>query len=547
MKIKTRLLGLGIAAALGTVGSVGMAEFMAMEAEKLSDNAITINELEKDFLHLRAAEKQFQLEHLDSQLVEFQTYLQIIDTDYLALTKKLGETNGFEHKVLVDLLNKYSSVFEDAIEWERKKGDAEKEMSSKNLSAMQRMSVLQNLRSANVYLGVGADEGIRHDVNAVALEIQAWFDGLGKRVDAEITKQKDVNNDIELAFGVGILALMVLLIIFSVSTINKQVVLLRSDLERRVSDNDITEGKVDGVDAEFVEILESLNALFASVREVVQKSQGGSTLVSDMSREVASKTTELSDSSNEIADSAERIALTTHELTSTVHEIAETTQLAAEKAASAQNEANDGKQSVDEAMENLGSLSNSLSRSESDIAGLSDLVEKIVGSVGIIQGIAEQTNLLALNAAIEAARAGEQGRGFAVVADEVRTLASSTQNSTKEITDLVTEIQLQMERTVESMRENAEVGQVVVAKSGALGDVLGGIISGMEVINAQTQQVAAAVEEQGVSIGDIAQRINSVSEQTKGNLDKVIECDELAQSINKNAADTQSAVSKIKT
>lgn len=547
MKIKTRLLGLGIAAALGTVGSVGMAEFMAMEAEKLSNNAVTIKELEKDFLHLRAAEKQFQLEHLDSQLVEFQTYLEVIDTDYLALTKELGKMEGFEHKVLVELLNKYSSVFEDAIGWERKKGDAEKEMASKNLSAMQRMSVLQNLRSANVYLGVGASEGIRHDVNAAALEIQTWFDGVGKGVEAEILKQKDVNNDIELAFGVGILALMVLLIIISVSTINKQVVLLRSELERRVSDNDITEGKVDGVDTEFIEILASLNALFASVREVVQKSQGGSKLVSDMSREVATKTTELSDSSNEISDSAEKIALTTHELTSTVHEIAETTQLAAEKAASAQSEANEGKQSVDDAMENLESLSSSLSRSESDIAGLSDLVEKIVGSVGIIQGIAEQTNLLALNAAIEAARAGEQGRGFAVVADEVRTLASSTQNSTKEITDLVTEIQLQMERTVESMRENAEVGQVVVAKSGALGDVLGGIISGMEVINAQTQQVAAAVEEQGVSIGDIAQRINSVSEQTKGNLDKVIECDELAQSINKNAADTQSAVSKIKT
>lgn len=128
-------------------------------------------------------------------------------------------------------------------------------------------------------------------------------------------------------------------------------------------------------------------------------------------------------------------------------------------------------------------------------------VERIVSVLDVIRGIAEQTNLLALNAAIEAARAGEQGRGFAVVADEVRTLASRTQNSTNEIQGMIESLQRGASEAVTSMSRSKEGGETTVKLAGDAGDALTRISAAINQLNEMNEQIATAATEQQAVVG----------------------------------------------
>ncbi len=159
------------------------------------------------------------------------------------------------------------------------------------------------------------------------------------------------------------------------------------------------------------------------------------------------------------ADHTSTMATSVQEMVETINEISESTSVAVEGVHQASQNAKDGRHVVESTVSNINQLSSTLGESQHSISSLNEQVEKIGGAVNIIQEIAEQTNLLALNAAIEAARAGEQGRGFAVVADEVRTLASRTNQSTEEINRVVSAIQSQMSSVVASIGECNEQGQ----------------------------------------------------------------------------------------
>lgn len=213
----------------------------------------------------------------------------------------------------------------------------------------------------------------------------------------------------------------------------------------------------------------------------------------------------------------EQAATATNEMAATVQDVAKNAESAASSAMQARDEAAKGKNTVDESIAAIQSLSVTVETAAGVIGRLEQDSVEIGGVLDVIRNIAEQTNLLALNAAIEAARAGEQGRGFAVVADEVRTLASRTQKSTQEIQEMIERLQSASKEAVKSMDESntqAKRGSDYAVRTG---EVLEAIINSINQISDMNTQIASAAEEQSVVAEEINRNvvgINEISDHT---------------------------------
>ncbi|CAK0766375.1 methyl-accepting chemotaxis protein [Gammaproteobacteria bacterium] len=219
-----------------------------------------------------------------------------------------------------------------------------------------------------------------------------------------------------------------------------------------------------------------------------------------------------------------RVATAINEVSATVHDVARNTATAADTANRAKTEAASGRQVVAKAIETIGQLAGAVEQ----VAGVIQRLEADSDNIGtildVIRGIAEQTNLLALNAAIEAARAGEQGRGFAVVADEVRTLASRTQQSTAEIQSMIQRLQAGAQEAVRAMKEGRRQAEASVQQAASAGESLEAISQAVIAITDMNTQIATAAEEQSavaeemnrniVSIGGVADETATGAQQT---------------------------------
>lgn len=206
-----------------------------------------------------------------------------------------------------------------------------------------------------------------------------------------------------------------------------------------------------------------------------------------------------------------------NEMSATVHEMAASTERTAGAADGARRAAEVGQQVVSETISAINSLAGDVAQSAEVIRRLEESSNSISLVLGGIRGIADQTNLLALNAAIEAARAGEQGRGFAVVADEVRTLAGRTQDATVEIQEMLERLQQGTAEAVSVMERSGESAQQSVSKAASAGDALQEITATVATIHEMTTQVATAVEEQSTVAEEINRNItnvNTLAEQT---------------------------------
>ncbi len=207
----------------------------------------------------------------------------------------------------------------------------------------------------------------------------------------------------------------------------------------------------------------------------------------------------------------EQVATAMNEMTATVEEVARNTQSASEAANNANEQAGIGVAKISATVQVIESLSADIKETEQSIQELADNSVEIGSVLDVIKGVAEQTNLLALNAAIEAARAGEQGRGFAVVADEVRTLASRTQESTKEIQMMIEKIQQGTQSAVGKMadvRQRSNEGMENVVTSS---DAIQEMKKAVETMSSLNIQIASAAEEQSVVSGTIAENIENIS------------------------------------
>ncbi|CAE6915797.1 methyl-accepting chemotaxis protein [Vibrio sp. B1FLJ16] len=238
----------------------------------------------------------------------------------------------------------------------------------------------------------------------------------------------------------------------------------------------------------------SMHALRSELTAVESRSKNIAELTSSQQQStamIATAMTEMASSANQVASSANDTAQSTDE---------------------ADKQSQQTQSLIRSTVDNIQGLATQLNTASQAVADLDQDVNNIVKVLDVIGDIAEQTNLLALNAAIEAARAGEQGRGFAVVADEVRNLAGRTQDSTKEIQNMISNLQAGSHNAIQTMEICAETSESTVTESMSASDALQQIVTSLESITAMSQQIATAAAEQTLVSDDISQRINLIEE-----------------------------------
>ncbi len=263
------------------------------------------------------------------------------------------------------------------------------------------------------------------------------------------------------------------------------------------------------------------------------------TPLSDISKQLNSVASENSQATQEQCEIAEKVNYSVDEMIAAVNEVAHHAATAASSASDADSESKQGQQIVGDTVNAISELATEITQAAEVITQLETDTENVGKILDVIRGIAEQTNLLALNAAIEAARAGEQGRGFAVVADEVRTLASRTQQSTQEIQAVIEQLQTASRSAVEAMEASKTQANNGVEQTEKTGSTLQSIAEKVTSISDMNQQIAAATEEQSntsSNIKDNFQRIRENSDISSSATNKVTELTKNLDEISKQLA-----------
>ncbi|NVZ62701.1 methyl-accepting chemotaxis protein [Pseudomonas gingeri] len=285
----------------------------------------------------------------------------------------------------------------------------------------------------------------------------------------------------------------------------------------RIASGDLTQNLVVTRRDELGVLQQGIQRMGSTLRDLISGIRDGVTQIASAAEELSAVTEQTSAGVNSQKIETDQVATAMHEMTATVQEVARNAEEASLAAAAADGEAREGDRVVGEAIAQIERLATEVVRSTEAMTVLQQESDKIGSVMDVIKAVAEQTNLLALNAAIEAARAGEAGRGFAVVADEVRGLAQRTQKSTEEIEGLVAALQNGTQQVATVMNNSRSLTDSSVELTRKAGTSLENITRTVSNIQSMNQQIAAAAEQQSAVAEEISRSIinvRDVSEQT---------------------------------
>ena len=334
--------------------------------------------------------------------------------------------------------------------------------------------------------------------------------------------QKEVRSDVDAAnlwtwFGMISATLLAIVVAYiTVNRITKPLAEVNRILDI-VASGDMTQRLDDSAKDEFGELSRSCNTLIASLRSLIQGIISRSTQLAAASEETSAITGESSQAIRNQQAQVEQAATATTEMSSTSQTVSSSAQQALKEIKNADKEAervkgisNHNKSTIEQLAREVEAASNVINKLHQDSASIGSILD-------VIRGIADQTNLLALNAAIEAARAGEQGRGFAVVADEVRSLASKTQASTQEIQAMIESLQTGAEAAVTAMSKGKQQADSCVEQSDLANTALDSITAAVALAHDVSEEISTAAQEQQQVSQEISERLESIvaiAEQT---------------------------------
>lgn len=399
---------------------------------------------------------------------------------------------------------------------------------------------------------VAANELIVDEYDTAARELQKAIEKLVETKMAQGKQVSGTNNTlarnaslfmIALALGGSVLAFVLGMLLSRMIT--RPLVALADDAQQ-IASGDLTVRIQSGAKDEIGTLASSFNSMTDSLRGAIRQVSDTSSLLSSAATELLATSETISNGADAVASQAQTVATAGEEMAATSNDIANNCQSAAAGALDASNSASDGSVVVDKTVQAMGLIARRVKETADTVARLGQRSDQIGQIVGTIEDIADQTNLLALNAAIEAARAGEQGRGFAVVADEVRALAERTTRATKEISDMIRSIQAETRSAVTVMEEGVhEVAQGTdeAARSGV---ALQTIMELVNNVSMQISQVATAAEEQTATTNEISQNILQITDVVQQTAQGAKQSEAAAAELSKLAADLEALVRRFK-
>jgi methyl-accepting chemotaxis protein len=395
---------------------------------------------------------------------------------------------------------------------------------------------------------------VHEDSRALSATVREQLDKLQALQEAggKFMYEQSIDRGTMIGYGMGAAFVLAALLLgwFSWRTtraITRPVESMRAALIEAQRSSDLTQRVVVNGRDEVSEMGRAFNQLMESLQATLNRVMAGALQVSTAATQMAAASSQITESSRLQSESAASTAAAVEEVTVSINQVADNTRETRSVSEQACVLSTEGEKSARAAAEQMLGTAQSVGHSMELIERLSVRSKEISGIVKVIRGIAEQTNLLALNAAIEAARAGEQGRGFAVVADEVRKLAERTSSSTSEISGMIEAIQGEVGRAVENLKTNNE--QVAQGKSLAeqVAATLARINQGARITMERINDISSAASEQGTASNDIARNVEKIAQMTEENSAAITQASSTARDLEMLATQLHADVAQFKT
>ncbi len=382
-------------------------------------------------------------------------------------------------------------------------------------------------------LGYHAHDGLQKSLNESAHQVQKIQTNLVAKTDAAVSDYvKSIKQMTYILFAVALFISIAIGWVISRSIMDG-ILYIKNSIVKISETNDLTVSISTKNNDELADMGKAFNNMIANFQHLIVSVNQSVGSLNNATDTLSDNIHQANEGVASQMQETDMVATAVTEMVATIEEIASNTTDAADKAEQTNQNAAKGKRGVDATIHQISILSDKLIESEGVVNNLAKDSETIGSVLDVIRGIAEQTNLLALNAAIEAARAGEQGRGFAVVADEVRTLASRTQESTKEIENIIGSLQSRTKNIVDLMTDCRSEGQESADQAGQAGQLLEEINHDIVAIMDMNTAIATAIQEQSavasevnrhvVSIRDVAEASSESAQQNELMSDELLQ------------------------
>jgi methyl-accepting chemotaxis protein len=318
------------------------------------------------------------------------------------------------------------------------------------------------------------------------------------------------------------------------------------DLTNRIASGDLTVDVRSGSRDEVGQLMDAIRHMVENLRTMIARTVEIAGSIASASTQLHATSEQIATGAEEVANQTNTVATASEEMSHTSTDIARNCSMAAEASRQTTESAHDGARVVNDTIEGMNIIAERVQQSSRTVEALGARSDQIGQIVGTIEDIADQTNLLALNAAIEAARAGEQGRGFAVVADEVRALAERTTRATREIGEMIKSIQSETRDAVRAMGEGVREVEKGSESSRKSGRALEDILNRINEVAMQVNQIATAAEEQTATTSEVSMNIQQITEVVHQSARGAEETANAASQLAQQANDLQSLVSSFR-